>query len=100
MATLTKVLVIIAAVLSLFLSALVISYSVNTDKILQDRDAEVSRSQAAQAVAADNANQAGVAKAAWEKERAGLTDQIKDRTAKAIESGLILFPMKVSISSN
>ena len=49
---LTKVLVIIAAVLSLFLSALVISYSVNTDKILQDRDAEVSRSQAAQAVAA------------------------------------------------
>lgn len=85
MATLTKVLVIIAAVLSLFLSALVIAYSVNTDRILSDRDAEVARSQAALASAAENANQAGAAKAAWEKERSGLQQQIAERSAKAVE---------------
>lgn len=85
MATLTKVLVIIAAVLSLFLSALVIAYSVNTDRILSDRDAEVARSQAALASAAENANQAGAAKAAWEKERSGLQQQIAERSSKAVE---------------
>ncbi|MBX3381311.1 MAG: hypothetical protein KF805_14545 [Phycisphaeraceae bacterium] len=85
MATLTKVLVIIAAVLSLFLSALVIAYSFNTDRILQDRDAEVARSLAAQGQLADNATQASAAKASWEKERAALETQLTDRDARSRE---------------
>mgnify|MGYP001220236457 CR=1 FL=1 len=85
MATLTKVLVIIAAVLSLFLSALVISYSFNTDRILQDRDAEVARSLAAQGQLADNATQASSAKASWEKERASLETQLTDRDSRSRE---------------
>jgi len=84
-ATLTKVLVIIAAVLSLFLSALVISYSFNTDRILQDRDAEVARSLAAQGQLADNATQASSAKASWEKERASLETQLTDRDSRSRE---------------
>lgn len=85
MATLTKVLVIIAAVLSLFLSALVISYSFNTDRILQDRDAEVARSLAAQGQLADNATQASSAKASWEKERASLETQLTERDSRSRE---------------
>jgi len=84
-ATLTKVLVIIAAVLSLFLSALVISYSFNTDRILQDRDAEVARSLAAQGQLADNATQASSAKASWEKERASLESQLTERDSRSRE---------------
>jgi hypothetical protein len=84
-ATLTKVLVIIAAVLSLFLSALVISYSFNTDRILQDRDAEVARSLAAQGQLADNATQASSAKASWEKERASLETQLTERDSRSRE---------------
>ncbi|MGH7241886.1 MAG: hypothetical protein ACREJD_00530 [Phycisphaerales bacterium] len=85
MATLTKVLVIIAAVLSLFLSALVISYSFNTDRILADRDAEVARSLAAQGQVADNATQASAAKASWEKERSSLETQMTERDARSRE---------------
>lgn len=85
MATLTKVLVIIAAVLSLFLSALVISYSFNTDRILQDRDAEVARSLAAQGQLADNATQASNAKSSWEKERVALDAQLTERDARSRE---------------
>ncbi len=85
MATLTKVLVLIAAVLSLFLSALVIAYSVNTDRILADRDAEVARSLSAQGQLADNASQASAAKAEWEKSRADLLNQLADRDGKSRE---------------
>ncbi|MBS0187053.1 MAG: hypothetical protein JSS51_03230 [Planctomycetes bacterium] len=85
MATLTKVLVIIAAVLSLFLSALVIAYSTNTDRILADRDAEIARSLAAQGQLADNATQASAAKASWEKEREALNSQLTERDSKTRE---------------
>ncbi|MBX3389220.1 MAG: hypothetical protein KF691_07160 [Phycisphaeraceae bacterium] len=85
MATLTKVLVIIAAVLSLFLSALVISYSFNTDQILQDRDNQVSQSLAAKGQLADYTAQASAAKVAWDKEREALNSQLTDREARARE---------------
>jgi hypothetical protein len=84
-ATLTKVLVIIAAVLSLFLSALVIAYSVNTDRILSDRDAIVARYTAAEGTTSAAATAASDAKAAWEKERTGLSQQIADRDSKMKE---------------
>lgn len=85
MATLTKVLVIIAAVLSLFLSALVISYSFNTDQILQDRDNQVSQTLAAKGQLADYSTQASAAKVAWDKEREALNSQLADREGRARE---------------
>lgn len=85
MATLTKVLVIIAAVLSLFLSALVISYSFNTDQILQDRDNQVAQTLAAKGQLADYTAQASAAKVAWDKEREALNTQLTDREGRARE---------------
>ncbi|MBY0113646.1 MAG: hypothetical protein K2Y21_12565 [Phycisphaerales bacterium] len=85
MATLTKVLVIFAAVLSLFLSALVIAYSVNTDRILADRDAEVARSQNALAGAASNAAQAGEERIRAQTEKDTIAKALSDRDAKMAE---------------
>ncbi|HEX8876639.1 MAG TPA: hypothetical protein VF777_07815 [Phycisphaerales bacterium] len=85
MATLTKVLVIFAAVLSLFLSALVIAYSVNTDRILADRDAEVARSQNALAGAASNAAQSGEERLRAQTERDNLSKALADASSKLAE---------------
>lgn len=85
MATLTKVLVIFAAVLSLFLSALVIAYSVNTDRILADRDAEVARSQNALAGAASNAAQSGEERIRAQTERDTLSKALSDASSKLAE---------------
>lgn len=85
MATLTKVLVIFAAVLSLFLSALVIAYSVNTDRIVADRDAEIARSQNALAGAASTATQASEERIRAQTEKDTLTKALGDATAKLAE---------------
>ncbi len=85
MATLTKVLVIFAAVLSLFLSALVIAYSVNTDRIVADRDAEIARSQNALAGAASTATQASEERIRAQTEKDTLTKALGDATAKLSE---------------
>lgn len=85
MATLTKVLVIFAAVLSLFLSALVIAYSVNTDRILADRDSEVARSQNALAGAASNAAQSGEERIRAQTERDTLSKALSDASSKLAE---------------
>jgi hypothetical protein len=84
-ATLTKVLVIFAAVLSLFLSALVIAYSVNTDRIVADRDAEIARSQNALAGAASTATQASEERIRAQTEKDTLTKALGDATAKLSE---------------
>lgn len=85
MATLTKVLVIFAAVLSLFLSALVIAYSVNTDRIVADRDAEIARSQNALAGAASTATQASEERIRSQTEKDTLTKALGDATSKLAE---------------
>ncbi len=85
MATLTKVLVIFAAVLSLFLSALVIAYSVNTDRIVADRDSEIARSQNALAGAASTATQASEERIRAQTEKDTLTKALGDATAKLSE---------------
>lgn len=85
MAILTKVLVLCAAVLSLFLSALVIAYSVNTDRILADRDAQVARSQVAEGNAAAAATQASERERIYTQEKAAMVNQLGDRDSKLRE---------------
>lgn len=66
MHALTKFLVILGAILSIFLSAMVIAYATNTDRIARDYDSEIARR-----VAADAGLQASVAQSQSESAASG-----------------------------
>ncbi len=70
---LTKILVIVAAILSVFLSAMVIAYAANTDRIQADYAAAMQKKEVA-----DAALSAGNAQ--WSTEQGRLTGQITEKT--------------------
>ncbi len=70
---LTKILVIVAAILSVFLSAMVIAYAANNDRIYADYSAAMQKKEVAEsALSAGNAQ--------WSTEQGRLTGQITEKT--------------------
>lgn len=82
---LTKVLIVIAAVLSIFLSAMVIAYAANTDRIRSDYARSVTEKEAATAALQTGNSQWGTAKAALESELSALRNEVATKV-QAINS--------------
>ena len=78
---LTKVFVLFAAVLSIMMAALAISFSVNADRILADYDAALERASAAEAGIAAVKSTASQEKATLEEDKNRLQDELASRDA-------------------
>lgn len=81
----TKFFVVCAAVLSLFLSALVIAYSVNADRITADYQAESQRRIAMEASTQDQAGRHGLELARMKEQLSALERDLLDRSTKLNE---------------
>ncbi|CAG1007395.1 hypothetical protein PHYC_03426 [Phycisphaerales bacterium] len=90
MHVLTKAFIVIAAVLSIALSALVIAYAVNTDRIASEHRATKALADAAQARAADANAQADQIRARLEADKQSLTNKLDEQsnTVRRLEQDL------------
>jgi hypothetical protein len=76
---LTKVFVLFAAVLSIMMAALAISFSVNADRILADYDAALERAQSAETSLAAYKSTGAQEKATLEEDKGRLQDELASR---------------------